>query len=135
VGGETEEATSIVVQDDAFILIAGKTRNTTNNFDFSVLRYQNGLTGVDDMDKKNTYSVYPNPIKSGDAITITNLSGGVNITRMECVNKEGKLVFTRAINSSNSAIQTTLNLPAGSYDLQLFDHANFLDSMKIIITE
>ena len=38
VGGETEEATSIVVQDDAFILIAGKTRNTTNNFDFSVLR-------------------------------------------------------------------------------------------------
>lgn len=134
-GGETEEATSIAVQDDSYILIAGKSRNTTNNFDFAILRYQDGLTDIKENDQETSFNVFPNPIKSGETITMAAKHKNANITRIDCVSQEGKLVFSNSVNALNSSYQTTMDLPAGCYDVQFFDQDHYVDSMKLVVTE
>jgi len=72
--------------------------------------------------KKDTIKVYPNPVSSGNPVTIEVLKSGKQKTTVELFSVSGQLVYSTQINMSSNAWKAAVPLPAltpGTYVMRI----------------
>ncbi len=99
-----------------------------SGFDLDAVGVINQLYGVNILEKEETaFSVYPNPVKMGENITLNNLK---NNTQISLVNKLGETVFY-SISDEKKLIETN-NFEAGIYILTVTQNKQTIHQ-KILI--
>lgn len=102
------------------------TSGSTRIFEFEAYGTPSQESGIDQTVEK-TITFFPNPVKSGDSITIPVTQGSVKIFSMS-----GKVVIDQIITSNNTKISTK-NMPAGTYTVQII-HDNVIKTGKLIVS-
>ena len=85
------------------------------------------LLAVDDVEKSNSISLFPNPAVNYISIA----SPLVKINEVEIFGNDGRLVKKTNINNEIDKIDVR-GLPAGTYYVRTYDNGNFIKSMKFI---
>lgn len=136
IGVEPEEANALAVQDDSHVIIAGKTRGETTNFDFAVLRYNDAPAAVDEISDLGDWSVYPNPVRSGNRIMFTSNSANNRLERIELFDTEGKMIQSESsTNSGNGSFMLSNRISAGAYQVRLYTTEKTMEVLSLVVTE
>ncbi len=106
------------------------------DFNLNFVNFVNILvTGIDQGQGTAAVAVFPNPVKAGGSISITNEITGVS--QVNIYNYLGQSVFQTSLNSAGGTYVHTLdlpqNLPAGYYQLEIKDAAGHSKMQKIVV--
>ncbi|HEY1046407.1 MAG TPA: T9SS type A sorting domain-containing protein [Bacteroidia bacterium] len=113
------------------VVMTGFSGSATGNYIFS--KQLLSTVGINDATSENRISVYPNPSKSGAALTLLGDFGSENIN-FQIYAADGKSVYSNVLigNSSFNAIELPLNLSKGIYFIQL-EVSGKITSTKLVI--
>lgn len=132
--GGSNGGTSVSIQDDLNIVIAGYARPPADYSDIAVVKYYSGLyVGQKESITQNTnFNIYPNPII--DHFTI-NLNKDFNTdTKVQVIDINGSIVFEKRSSIENGIITVNnLKLKKGMYFIKLqTEKEGFVE--KLIVT-
>ena len=136
--GNADEALGIALFENK-IVVAGKARNTNNNHDLAIARYNNDTyVGVEENLSFSDFMVSPNPVNTGGTVSITyNLQQSGNVV-IELVDVTGKTV---SVLSSGFALSgqnnSQFNLPTtisnGIYFVRISSEQASFKTQKILV--
>lgn len=133
IGTGDDIATSIAIQQDGKIVVAGKSHNGTN-YDFAVVRYNNTLTTeINVAETRNIeLKIQPNPFS-----TETTIQSNIYLKNATLVlyNSLGIPVNSFKSHSGNSLVLSRDLLPIGVYFIQISQGTNFNLIKKLIIMD
>ncbi|MGB5025640.1 MAG: T9SS type A sorting domain-containing protein [Saprospiraceae bacterium] len=133
IGSGDDIATSIAIQQDGKIVIAGKSYNGAN-YDFALVRYNNTLTtGINVADTRNIeLKILPNPFS-----TETTIQSNISLKNATIVlyNSLGIPVKSFTSHSGNSLVLSRDLLPIGVYFIQISQGTNFNLIKKLLIMD
>jgi len=134
-----DEANGMAIQQDGKIILAGKGYNGSQN-DIAVTRHLNDFaSGISEPITSGNMQVFPNPVLSGQVITITRESGFASNTSIGIYDLSGKEVGNiTTSNLSAAQNQLTFQLPKqlvpGFYFLRAVSENSVNSICKILVT-
>ena len=87
--------------------------------------------GISEMNFENAFSIYPNP-SNGNVTITTNIIAKESITA-KVYDLLGRMVYQEQLNFSNKEATLKLNIPSGSYILELKDETGNVQRERIVI--
>jgi hypothetical protein len=105
-----------------------------NSFRTKVV-FQNGSIGYSNTEtifyfgEKNQFVHYPNPLKSGDNLTI-KVKNPSNAT-WQLFNMKGELMLTKILD--NETVRQEMNLPVGKYIYRIMEKNQWIDAGKLMV--
>jgi uncharacterized delta-60 repeat protein len=129
IGSSHAAASTIALQADGKIIVAGRAYNGANN-DFMVARYNNDFTvGIKQNENENLLSVFPNPFETQTTITFKNLQTNTIIKIIDVNGREIKTIYF----SGTQLVIGKGIMQSGIYFLQITDEKKNIMSRKIIV--
>ncbi len=121
VGPGNDWTTSMVLQPDGKVVVAGYGYNASSTDVIEVVRYFISPTGINEIQDENDNTIiYPNPAKNSITVT-TSLQAKDNI--LSIYNIQGQLVFTQPLLSNKADINIE-NLATGVYTIKISNTEN-----------
>ena len=130
VGTGNDFATSVILQSDGKIVVAGSTLNIYGTYDALIVRLNNqDFTSLDENANKMV-KVYPNP-----ATTSITLEFPTSLTDAVCLlyNESGQLVKTLNHLNGNTVVIKRDQLPKGNYYAKIIQENNLVKEIRKII--
>lgn len=135
-----DEALGMALHSNGNIVLAGKSRNEANNFDYFLLRMYNDLTiSINEIESNTGQMISPNPVAFGRLINLRyNLSEASDV-QVEVYNSIGTLVDIIDLGSQNSgkqinSISASSSLAPGSYFVRVRANGELNSVSKLIVT-
>jgi len=129
-----ELITSIALQSDGKIVVAGHSKNSSSNYDFTLARYYStGATGISKTTLQNkVLTAYPNPFSESISL---EFSEPLNDVTLELFNSSGQIVRQLIGISGQTVSINRGDLLSGHYFIQLKENNKIIKSVKLIITD
>lgn len=129
IGSADDVGNSIAIQSDGKIVVAGFSKNTSDN-EFGIVRYNNDLgSGTGSITLKNSeIKIFPNP--SLGKFKITDLESSIHA--LEIYNAYGEKIYSNQLISTKSEIDLSKETK-GVYLYKIISEGNFISSGKLII--
>ncbi len=127
--GSVSEGFSLAIQTDGKIIAAGASGNNTI-YDFTVIRYDGGVTGIDEnKTDQNNLTVFPNPFTSQTNIAFSEEQKNTAIKIIDVLGREIKIInFT-----GKELLLEKGELKKGIYFLQTTDNGKHICNTKIVV--
>jgi uncharacterized delta-60 repeat protein len=138
--GNADEALALAFTQDK-IIVAGKTRNSTNQMDFVVARYTNDITAsITETPQKSDYSVLPNPVSQGTQLEIKYEIRQTSNVTLEMLNMTGSSVAIiplgiQAAGNHTYQLSIPYNIKSGVYYLRMSGPQYPLWVEKIVVID
>jgi len=100
-----------------------------NSSDYISLTLDTETVGINDLNKKNTVSVYPNPAK--DKFTVIVPENHIN-SELKISNIPGKVVKTIPLRQSKTTVIAE-ELPSGIYFVSIIQNGKIINTKKLIL--
>lgn len=132
IGTGADEASSVRIQSDGKIVVAGISYNGSNN-DFAVVRYNSIITGLNNSHMPSEgLSFFPCPAK--DNLKISSLTAFENINNITAIDVLGKEINLKySLNTTNELNLLINELNAGIYIINIKTNSSII-SKKIIVS-
>ena len=115
IGSYGDEGNSVAIQSDGKILVAGESWNGSNStYDFALVRYNGGSTGISENSNDALFSVEPNPTTG---LFTIELATQKNVP-YEVTDISGKMLHKGMLTEKRTTIDLSKN-EAGVYLLKL----------------
>lgn len=137
--GNPDEALGLALYNNK-IMVAGKTRNASNQLDFALARYDNDIyfnVGMPNTEE-TTLRIYPSLLSQTEKLSLEytlfkSADIGINL-----LNSAGFRVYSLSLGYQNSGRQKTCfqlpeNLPGGLYLIQILSDSKPLNTQKIVV--
>ncbi len=136
IGADPEEANAIAIQDDSHVIIAGKTRGETTNFDFAVLRYNDAPLTINQIAAQADWTIYPNPLRVGDKMNFIPSTSASKVTRIELIDSQGRIIESLSPpNNGSAALSMSGLVAAGLYQVRLMNANQSMKTVTLLVTE
>lgn len=136
-----DDALAMALHSNGNIVIAGKARNESNNFDYFMSRMYNDLTiSINEIENNNDQMISPNPVSIGGLINLNyNLSVAGDV-QVEFYNAIGTLVHVLDLGYQEAGLQinnfsTPSSLSQGSYFVRMSSNGELGTISKLIVTQ
>lgn len=141
ISNQVDEALGIALQADGEIVIAGRSRNANNNFDYILARMLNDLElSTPGFIANTSQSIVPNPVSAGGNLNINyEITEATNV-QVEVYNLIGALVYVADLGYHQTGLQMlTLTVPAhmgtGVFYIRTRTEGSVSNASKLIVTE
>ena len=132
VGASDDFATSVAIQSDGKIVVAGYTFGLVD-IDFAIVRYLGDLNlGIENLTSNQNVLIFPNPFSVQTTFHTDNFLNNATLTVLNSVGQQVKKI------KSISGQTVTLfrnNLPSGLYFIRLTEGNKIITANKLVITD
>ncbi len=94
------------------------------------------VTGINDLEPGNSFSIFPNPASTVITVTLSVVEGqssGIKPQTLKIVNTIGQVVFTSTFDIQHSTFDISF-LPTGLYHLLLEDEQGIIHAKKFVVS-
>lgn len=136
-----DEALGMALHSNGNIVLAGKSRNEANNFDYFLSRMYNDLTiATNEIENNTDQMIAPNPVSTGRLINLKYNLSEASAVQVEVYNQIGTLVQVLDLGYQSSGKQmnmlsVTASLAPGSYFVRIRANGELNSVSKLIVTQ
>ena len=141
ISNQVDEALGIALQADGEIVIAGRSRNANNNFDYILARMLNDLElSTPGFIANTSQSIAPNPVAAGGNLHISYEITEATKVQIEVYNLIGALVYVADLGYYQTGLQMlTFTVPAhmgtGIFYIRTRTEGSVSNTSKLIVSE